>query len=333
MAARADRDQQGYSGGTASSDSPGGKSSGSTGQAAPGKTLPNGSPPMTLDYLGRAVPLGPNAPDPFKTGGGFDLHRALRATPGASTSPAGQPGPVTIDPATGLPVGAVPDATGATGLRGPTGPENPADPNSPQLAGTSTSALGTAGPYQGAKSDWANRGFLDRILSNLPFGFGYQKPNPSQPSSYAGADYHFGFNPANLVGSAIGAAVPFGGSLIGTAAGLGYDALGGKDVILGGPGATSIAGVTPGVGAPGAGGGQVASTGGNPTGGGTGPTGATGGAIPSATPAASQPSAAIPVQASPAASTANSQQPGQKGGGTIITGSNSVSWPWSGLNG
>lgn len=332
MAARADRDQQGYSGGTASSDNPGGKSSGSTGQAAPGKTLPNGSPPMTLDYLGRAVPLAPTAPNPFKTGGGFDLHRALGGTPGGGpgVSPAGQPGPVTIDPATGLPVGAVPDAAGATGLRGPTGPADPNDPNSPQLAGTSTSALGTAGPYQGAKSNWANRGFLDRILSNLPFGFGYQKPNPSQPASYADSDYHFGVNPGNLVGSALGAVVPFGGSLLGMLGGAGYDLAGGKDVILGGPGATSIAGVTPGVGAPGSGGGQVASTGGNPTGGGTG-----GGLVPSATPTASQPSGSVPVQAAPAApaSSANSGQPGQKGGGTIITGSNSVAWPWSGLNG
>lgn len=246
----------------------------------------------------------------------------------SSVSPAGQPGPVAIDTTTGLPFGGVPDQTGDTGLRGPTDASGTA-------AGTSTSALGVGGPYQGAFSNWQNRGFLDRVLSNLPFGFGYQKPNASQPSSYAGSDFHFGVNPGSFLGSALGTMAPVGGSLLGMLGGLGYDAAGGKDVILGGPGATSIAGLTPGVGAPGVSGPQSAAAGGNPTGGGgTGPTEATGGTIPSATPAASQPSTSVPVQAAPAAP-ANPNQPGQRVGGTVITGANSVApnWPWSSVNG
>lgn len=243
-------------------------------------------------------------------------------------SPAGQPGPVAIDTTTGLPFGGVPDQTGDTGLRGPTDASGTS-------SGTSTSALGVGGPYQGAFSNWQNRGFLDRVLSNLPFGFGYQKPNVSQPSSYAGSDFHFGVNPGSFLGSALGTMAPVGGSLLGMLGGLGYDAAGGKDVILGGPGATSIAGLTPGVGAPGVSGPQSAVAGGNPTGGGgTGPTEATGGTIPSATPAASQPSASVPVQAAPAAP-ANPNQPGQRVGGTIVTGANSVApnWPWGAANG
>ncbi len=113
---------------------------------------------------------------------------------------------------------------GPTGLRGPTDPTG-------QYAGHTTSIGGAGSTYQGASSDYANRGPIAKVIGALT-PFGVQKPSLNQPSTYTNGLSHYGFNPVSLAGAIGGLAVP-GLGVAGQLGGMAYNALGGKNVVTG----------------------------------------------------------------------------------------------------
>lgn len=183
-----------------------------------------------------------------------------------------------------------------------------------------------------------NNSFLDNLGNMMAGSVGVGEMTPKFSTSNLSPNATWGLDPVQALLSAIGMGFPPA-----KIAGLGYQgakmatgwdgpqiAMGDtSESFAGTPGAAAHTTPTTGFTAPGS---QSANLG---PGAGTGP-GGTGATIPSATPTASQPSAAVPVQAAaaPAATTANPNQPGQRSpGGTIISGSNTVAWPWASANG
>lgn len=128
--------------------------------------------------------------------------------------------------------GSGPNAPGGNqyaGYKGPVGTRAPTPdaPGSYGLSGAETRA------YNAAKNEYTNRSFGKRLLDFLS-PIKSVNPQINQPSSYAGGQYHHGFNPAGL---AAGLVSPWGSGIIsGPAAGAIYSGLGGHDVVLTGPG-------------------------------------------------------------------------------------------------
>lgn len=96
------------------------------------------------------------------------------------------------------------------------------------------------GDYNKAAEAW-NKSAQQPSLSNLlnsyaPMGLSMQAPNLNRPVTFAGGDYHLGWNPGSLLGLAggtiPGASIPLGAMGQGL-----YTAMGGQNPILGGPGA------------------------------------------------------------------------------------------------
>lgn len=194
-------------------------------------------------------------------------------------------------------------------------------------AGPEAGTTAPSATFSNALDAYRNRSFMDRLRDMVtPLGFGSVAPSPTQPSSYVGGDYHYGVNPAAAVGGVAGMAAGIPG--IGALMGQGYHALGGPDVVLGGPGSTPLPGAGGAPGAP-AGGGEVPHNASGTGGPGAAP-------LVSATPTATATTGSTPLQAPPAAATASGpgvNASGQKsqGGGTIISGGNTIAWPWQTL--
>lgn len=216
--------------------------------------------------------------------------------------------------------------------KGPGGTTNPDTSLSPGQFGLSADETQK---YTDAKSAYANdRSFLDRAIDTIsPFGFHNVNPQINQPAGYADSTYHTGVNPAGFLGNvaSIASGVPGLGTLFGSA----YSATGAEDLVLGGSGSgfsTSYPGGGPGYNSSqiggGFGGGTPGAAGsGQPGSGGSGASG-----LVSATPSATASTASTPLQAQPAnpssGSSVNATGQQSQGGGTIISGSNSVAWPW-----
>lgn len=307
----------------------------------PGFSIPSNDPSLTsgkptLRDLGMAPPA-PFSPSP--TG---------RPTAGGSGAPANIPGvdPATIqqqggrvvlDPVTGEPIGTMPEGQLTIGGPARAYPEN-SDTNTAQalaahgLAPAGSTELGNAINSQHYYTDamkkqnepgfggWARRNLSLMGLEQAPVRL-------DQPATYAEGTPHLGLNPPGLIGGLAGGALGFPG--LGPAAGAAFTAAGGRDLVLSGGQAFD-----PQTGQPAA---PPASRSLPP---GFRASGANGAQVPSSTPSATVPSGASqPVQQTPAASPGTSQQTGgpapaygQKSGGTIITGSNTVAWPWSQVN-
>lgn len=326
-----------------------GNSGGGKGTAG-GNGQPQGQRPMQIDPLGQVGPVPQNSQNPFTTGGGFNLHQktpggSQAGTPGAP--PAGVPGVdpsviqqqgnrVVLDPSTAQPIG-TPDPYGPAMLGGPMGASVTQEAlNSQQaigmaragLAPAGSEALGNALNARGYYNDAMRKqnesgigGWLARNASLM--GFEQAPVNLDQPQSYAGGSPQLGLNPPGLFGGIVGGFAGFPG--LGTAAGAAYSAFGGKDAILSGPQAYSPYSGEP-----------VNSQPSNL------PSGfkATGGSIPSSTPSATVGSpASQPLQSSPAAQSQGQGQSGfsasgqqNQGGRTVISGANTVAWPWNSIN-
>lgn len=276
-------------------------------------------------------PVAPGAPGAAPTNRGHNaafMNKALGAIFGANAQSRGSP--------TGAP-GAIPPMTTV-----------PAGPGNATTADESMAAKYNAPPgvYDQATSAYRDRlldksnfnnSFLDNLGNMLAGSVGVGEMAPKFSTSNLSPNATWGLDPVQALLSAIGMGFPPA-----KIAGLGYQgakmatgwdgpqiAMGDtSESFAGTPGAPAHTTSTTGFTAPGS---QTANLG---PGAGTGP-GGVGATIPSATPTASQPSAAVPVQAAAApAATANPNQPGQRSpGGTIISGSNTVAWPWSLTNG
>lgn len=339
-AGRADRDQQsGRTGDRAQAAGGGG-----AGRTAPGGGGKPGGPVVSRGtYAGVGMGGGgPGSPTTIGGGGGGGI--SGRPTEGggalAGVDPATiqkQQGRVVLDPITGNPIGTMPEGQLTIGGPARAYPEN-SDTNTAQalaahgLAPAGSTELGNAINSQHYYTDamkkqnepgfggWARRNLSLMGLEQAPVRL-------DQPATYAEGSPQLGLNPPGLIGGLAGGALGFPG--LGPAAGAAFTAAGGRDLVLSGgqafdpqtgqpaapPAARSL---PPGFRASGAAGGQV----------------------PSSTPSATVPSGASqPVQQTPAASSGTPQQAagpapayGQKSGGTIITGSNTVAWPWSQVN-
>lgn len=89
--------------------------------------------------------------------------------------------------------------------------------------------------YNQAAREWNGRTFVDRALNfAAPFGLTSVAPDLNHPKTYTGGTFHTGLNPAELGGAVLGAAIPAPGasSVLSKVFGLGYDAAGGRPVML-----------------------------------------------------------------------------------------------------
>ena len=329
----------------------GGPTGGGSGSAGGQK---QGQRPMQIDPLGKVGLVPQNAPNPFTTGGGFDLHQKGASIGG--TGPAGAPptnvpgvdpnviqqqgGRVVLDPATAQPLG-TPDPYGPAMLGGPMGAPVTQDAlNSQQAIGMARAGLAPPGSEQLGNAVNARGFYNDAMRKQNEGGIGgwlarnasfmglEQAPvNLDQPQSYAGGSPQLGLNPPGLMGTIAGGFMGFPG--LGTAMGAAYTGFGGKDAILSGPQAYSPYSGQPVNSQP-----RNLPPGFRASDG----SGAGGGSVPSSTPGATlQSSASQPVQAPPAAAPQSSWPfaAGQQGAGgrTVISGANTVAWPWNSLNG
>lgn len=92
--------------------------------------------------------------------------------------------------------------------------------------------------YNDAATKWnASTGPSFGNLANhyAPLGLSMQPPDINRPSTFAGGDYHLGWNPGSLLGLA-GATIPGAGMLTGALGQAAYTAAGLPNAILGGSG-------------------------------------------------------------------------------------------------
>jgi hypothetical protein len=330
----------------------GNKDPGGSGRGTASTGQQQGQRPMQIDPLGQIGPVPQGAPNPFATGGGFALHpKATGGTPtGAAALPPGAPPAVPnqrvyIDPYTLEPYGTMPQGQMTIGGPARAYPENQDTNLSQSMAQSGTVAPGSieaaralqAQHYYEMASKEQNApglgGFLKRNMNMM--GFEQAPVQLDQPATYAGGSTQLGLNPAGLAGGVAGAAT--GLPMVGTLAGAAYTGLGGRDLIMTGPDAFSP---TTGQPAPTFTSERSLPPGFRATGGTTGPVNSGAISAPSSTPSATLPSTASqPVQNSPAQQQQNTGQTGLSavgqqapGGRTVISGSNSVSWPWSTIN-
>lgn len=302
-----------------------------------GFSIPSNDPALasgkpTLAGLGMAPPspFGPT-PGGRPTAGGSGAANVPGVDPAVIQK---QQGRVVLDPVTLEPIGVLPP--GQQTIGGPARANQPYTNTAQSLAQQGSAPAGSAELgnainaqhyYNEAMKKQNEPGFGGWARRNLSFMGLEQAPvQLDQPATYAGGSPQLGLNPPGLIGGLAGLGTGFPG--LGPAAGAAFTALGGRDVVLSGPQAfdpqtgqpaapPAARTLPPGFRATGA-------TGGGP---GSNP-------VPSSTPSGTVPSSASqPVQQTPAAQNGGSQPAyGQKSGGTIITGSNTVAWPWSQVN-